>query len=53
MISKDITRSAPTIWTAWAATTPISAANTIPRARTGTPRAAATSGSTVANKSGR
>src|SRR6478609_623746 len=52
-ISNDITSSAPTIWTAWAATTPTSAANTIPNARTGTPRAAATSGSTVANSNGR
>src|ERR1700755_816581 len=53
VISKDITSNAPTICTACAATTPTSAANTMPRPRTGTPRAAATSGSTVANSSGR
>lgn len=32
VISSDITSSAPTICTAWAATTPTSAANTIPSA---------------------
>src|SRR5690242_21949588 len=53
VINKDITSSAPTICTAWAATTPTRAANTMPSAWTGTPRAAATSGSTVANSSGR
>ena len=48
VINSDITSSAPTICTPCAATTPTSAANTMPIARTGTPRAAATSGSTVA-----
>jgi hypothetical protein len=53
VINNDITNSAPTICTPCAATTPTSAANTMPSPRTGTPRAAATSGSTVANSSGR
>ncbi len=53
VISSDITSSAPTICTPCAAVTPTSAANTMPSARTGTPRPAATSGSTVANNSGR
>ncbi len=53
VINSDITSSAPTICTPWAAATPTSAANTMPSARTGTPRAAATSGSAVANSSGR
>ena len=53
VINNDITSSAPTICTPCAATTPTSAANTMPSPRTGTPRADATSGSTVANSSGR
>src|SRR5215213_11854831 len=53
VINSDITSSAPTICTPCAAVTPTSAANTMPNARTGTPRPAATSGSTVANNSGR
>jgi hypothetical protein len=53
VINSDITNSAPTICTPYAAATPTSAANTMPSARTGTPRAAATSGSTVANSIGR
>ena len=43
VISSDITSSAPTIWTPCAAVTPTRAANTMPSARTGTPRPAATS----------
>ena len=53
VMSNAITSSAPTICTPCAATTPTSAANTMPIARTGTPRAAATSGSAVANSRGR
>src|ERR1700712_167649 len=53
VIKSDITKSAPTICTPWAAAMPTSAAKTMPRARTGTPRPAATSGSTVASSNGR
>ncbi|SKT01739.1 Uncharacterised protein [Mycobacteroides abscessus subsp. abscessus] len=53
VMSSDITSRAPTICTPCAAVRPTSAAKTIPNARTGTPRASATSGSTVANSIGR
>src|ERR1700742_4414099 len=49
VINSDTTSSAPTICTPSAATRPTSAANTMPRARTGAPRPAGTAGSTVAN----
>src|SRR6516162_8731405 len=45
--------SAPTAWVAAAAVTPTSPRNTKPRARTGTPRAAATDASRLENSSGR
>jgi hypothetical protein len=47
------TRIAPTIGTTSAVVRPISTANTIVSIRTGTPRASATSGSVLANSSGR
>src|SRR3978361_533374 len=53
VINSDITKSAPTICTPCAAASTTSAAKTMQGARTGPPRPAATSGSTVANSNGR
>ena len=47
------TRSTPVIWLASATARPSTTRNTIERKRTGTPRAAATSGSMDANSNGR
>ncbi len=51
--SRANTSSEPVIWLVSAAATPNSTRNTTDRARTGTPRLCAVSGSTVANSSGR
>ena len=48
VMSSAMSSSAPTICTPWDATTPSSAAKTTARSRTGTPAAAASTGSTVA-----
>ena len=52
-IITESTRIAPTIGTASAGTSPMSTANISDSVRTGTPRALATSGSVLANSSGR
>ncbi len=49
----ESTSSAPTIWMETAVPSPSRIMNTMESRRTGTPRAAATSGSTLANISGR
>ena len=53
VISSESTSSAPTVGTASPVATPINPANSTDSARTGTPRARATSASTLANSSGR
>src|SRR5699024_1568841 len=53
VISSESTSSAPTICTPIAAAMPTSTAKIIDTSRIGTPRAAATSGSTLANQTGR
>ena len=52
-IITESTMIAPTIGTASAVVSPMSTANSSDSMRTGTPRAAATSGSVLANSSGR
>ena len=53
VISSAITSSTPTIWTVWAAAMPSRMANSVASTFTRTPLAAAISGSTEANSSGR
>src|SRR5699024_7945731 len=53
VIINDITSNAPTSCTPSTLAMPRSTANNTPNARTGTPRAAATTGSTLANTNGR
>ena len=53
VMRRDRTSSAPTTCTACAAASPTSTAKTMLMARTGTPRASATSGSADENTSGR
>src|ERR1700742_5000402 len=53
VIISDSTSSEPTVCTPSAVATPTSTANTGDSTRNGTPRAAATSASTLANSSGR
>ncbi|MCY1236551.1 hypothetical protein D9M72_492090 [compost metagenome] len=53
VISRASTRSAPTTWMDSATLIPSSTIKPMPSVRTGTPRASATSGSTLAKVSGR